>query len=122
MNNITTQFGEPFGMPPAGTIGYQASIDRPSSSRANRCETEYYATRLEAVTVCIESIDRNRVRVKPSDTITTFEFTATGDGGWQCEMMMISEKSETVTVAAARDAVCAAYRLRQGPAFFAATA
>lgn len=105
----------------AGTIGYHASIDRPSSSRAPICQSAYHATRAEAYADCLERIKLLRVRVKPSDTLTSYEFTASGDGGWQCLMSKISEKSETVTIAAARDAAAKPSAFRENLPFLAAT-
>jgi hypothetical protein len=100
---------------PKGTIGYTAAIDRPSRSKAQTCRTIQYPTRAAAVEACLESIDRNRVRVKPADTITTHEWTATGDsGGWTCELSKLLERSHTQTIAAARAAACLAYADRHG--------
>lgn len=88
--------------PAAGTLGYMAAIDRKGSSRAAICQTGKHQTRAAAVRDCLERIAMMRVRVKPSDTITTTEWTASGDGSWQCELMKLLERSVTVSIEAAR--------------------
>jgi len=89
--------------PEKGTIGYHAAIDRPERSKLSTCKTYYYPTRRAAVLACLERIAREGVRVKATDTITTHEWTATGTGGWQVEMMRILSGAEKVTLVTARD-------------------
>lgn len=91
-----------FTNPPAkGTIGYRAFVWRKSRT-ANNFESGYKPTAAEAIAECLANIDRNRGRVKPTDIISCTQWTATGDGCWQTELLGMLGSSQRVTVGDAR--------------------
>lgn len=85
--------------PVKGTIGYDAAIDRPDRSKRPTYRTDKHPTRQAAICACLDAaFNATPIKVRDGDKIVTHEWTATGTGGWQVEMMRILSAAESVTV------------------------